>query len=424
MRRIDPPLLRRLNTNQQTPYNNSDPKMNISLARARSSIMDASYFTVETIRTKAGISDISIGLQRLVPYGAPSAIYEIHIDNGIGKTSIRRYPDKRKDGWQEQFEVGPVKAVAIAFDGRWIRNNKNRWQIVTDEKPYIFYTKNDNKLYVRLWDKEEETHLADNVKKVKAIRGWKSQVIRIDDHGLIAAYIKNNGKVYYRNFCQQEDGKIVWEPEREITQFTGTAVNLNLFITNDYRTGFIIENSQGKVYWYITSRNWAGMAIASDKILANASIKLKFIETTKHSLFENEKITAGIDIHADFLYASSFNKFIEIENIDDGEEDYGKVIIFKVLHEIYNIDIKDFEVKDSRNISFFISNIQKLDNKLFQLDLLNFNNAEGELSLNFKGIYGQNEAGNKFDKFSGKFIPTNLVPIDIPIPEVEAIWNE
>ena len=81
-------------------------------------------------------------------------------------------------------------------------------------------------------------------------------------------------------------------------------------------------------------------------------------------------------------------------------------------------------MKDSRNISFFISNIRKLDNKLFQLDLLNFNNAEGELSLNFKRIYGQNEAGNKFDKFSGKFIPTNLVPIDIPIPEVEAIWNE
>ena len=134
-------------------------------------------------------------LFRSVPYGAPSAIYEIHIDNGIGKTSIRRYPDKRKDGWQDQFEVGPVKAVAIAFDGRWIRNNKNRWQIVTDEKPYIFYTKNDNKLYVRLWDKEEETHLADNVKKVKAIRGWKSQVIGTDDHGLIAAYIKNNGKV-------------------------------------------------------------------------------------------------------------------------------------------------------------------------------------------------------------------------------------
>ena len=125
--------------------------------------------------------------------------------------------------------------------------------------------------------------------KVKAIRGWKSQVIRTNDHGLIAAYIKNNGKVYYRNLCEQEDDKIVWEPE-EITEFAGTAVNLNLFITNDYRTGFIIENSQGKVYWYITSRNWAGMAIASDKILANPSIKLKFIETRKHKAFENEKL--------------------------------------------------------------------------------------------------------------------------------------
>ncbi len=65
MRIVSPSLLSKLQDKNQTAANNAEPKMNISLARARSSIMDSSYFTVETIRSKPGIGDISIGLQRL-----------------------------------------------------------------------------------------------------------------------------------------------------------------------------------------------------------------------------------------------------------------------------------------------------------------------------------------------------------------------
>lgn len=424
MRIIPPSLLSKLKDKNQTPSNNAEPKMNISLARARSSIMDSSYFTVETIRTKTGIGDISIGLQRLKPYGHPSAIYEIHIDNGIGKTAIRKYPDKRKEGWMEQFELGPASSVSICFDGRWIRNDKGRWQIVTDEKPYIFYVKHDNNLYVKLWDEVEEKLLAENVKKVKVIRGWKSAVVGTDDHGIIAAYIKNDGKIYYRNYSEQEDGNFIWENERQITEFTGTAINLNLFITNDYRTGIIIEDNNGKITWLITNRNWAGMAIASDKILARSDVKIKFIETTKHNTFKEERILVSTNIEVNILYASSFNKFIEIENIDNGEGDFGKEIIFTVLHEIYDTDIKDFEIRDSRNISFVISDILKIGNRKYKLMLLNFNNAKGEVTLRFKGLYGKNEADSRYDEFEGTFIPTGLVPIEIPIPTVEAIWNE
>ncbi|CAK7037893.1 hypothetical protein [Tissierella sp.] len=424
MRIISPSLLNKLKDKNQTPFNKSDPKMNISLARARSSIMDSSYFTVETIRTKPGIGDISIGLQRLKPYGPPSAIYEIHIDNGIGKTAIRKYPDKRKEGWMEQFELGAVSSVAICFDGRWIKNSKGRWQIVTKEKPYIFYVRTDNKLYVKLWDEVEEKLLAENVKKVKVIRGWKSAVVGKDDHGLIAAYIKTDGKVYYRNYSEQEDGKFVWENERQMTEFSGTAINLNLFITNDYRTGIIIEDNNGKITWLITNRNWAGMAIATDKILARNDIKVNFIETTKYKTFKEEKIVASPNITATFLYASSFNKFVEIKNLDNGEGDYGKEIIFTVLHEIYDIDVKDFELRDNRNISFVILDILKIGDRKYKLMLLNFNNAEGEVALRFKGLYGKNEAGNRYDEFKDTFIPANLVPLEIPIPTVEAIWNE
>ena len=423
MRKISPSLYRKLKNKEQTHFNNSEPKMDVAIARARSSIMDSSYFTIETIRTKDKLGDVSIGLQRLKPYGAPSRIYEIHIDEGIAKTAIREYPDRLKEGWKNQFDIGPAISVAIAFDGRWIRNSKSRWQIATDEKPYIFYVKPNGQLFTRLWDNEEELLLAENVKKVKAIRSWKSQVIGTDDHGVIAAYIKNNGKVYYRNLCEQEDGKIVWEPEREITEATGISVNLNLFITNDYRTGIIVENSQGKVKWFITSRNWAGMAIASDKILSRNNVKVKFIETTKYKVFEDEKITAGINISTDLLYASSFNKFLEIENIDDGEGNFGRVIRFKTSFEIFDLDIQDFSVMDNRGVRYNPESITMIDDRVYQAEFYNFNNAKGELLFKCFGLYAKNAAGFDFNEFENTFNPINLVPIEIPPPEVINIKN-
>ena len=165
----------------------------------------------------------------------------------------------------------------------------------------------------------------------------ESTVVGTDDHGLIAAYIKSDGKVYYRNLCEQEDGKLIWDLERQVAGFSGNAVNLNLFITNDYRTGIIIENSQGRIFWFITSRNWAGMAIASDKIVARSNIKVEFIETTKHRVFKEEKISAGINTKVNFCMHQVLISLLRIENIDNGEGDFGKeifllyIMIFMIL---------------------------------------------------------------------------------------------
>ena len=104
MRNISPSLNEKLKQQNQTHYNNANPKMNITIARARSSIIDSSYFNIEKIRTKEGIGDISIAARRLRPYGSPDRLYEIHIDNGIAKTAIREYPDEEEV--KSQFDIG------------------------------------------------------------------------------------------------------------------------------------------------------------------------------------------------------------------------------------------------------------------------------------------------------------------------------
>lgn len=437
MRNIDPYLLEKIEQQQQTIHNKTNPKMSIEVARAKTTVMDSTYWTVETIRTKEGLGDLSIAARRQRPYGSPDRLYSIYIDNGIVKTAIREYPDYQENKWQNQFDIGAGKSVAIAFDGIWERYRKG-WQLVTEENPYLFWVDNSNKLWVQAWDDENtQRELATNVNKVKAIRGWKNINFIEKDHGLIAAYIKTDGRVYYRGFCTQEDGSVVWEPEREVEEFTGTAVNINLFVTNDYRTGFVIEDSQSNIHMLITERNWAGMAIPPERVVvAPTNIEINFISLQYHNRFApSETIVATpAKVETELGYALTDNKFLNIYNepltlLDENNEEYedwGKILIFETKHRLYNTNVGDFEVVGTRG-SYFADIIEEVGHGVYKLifeGFNNFNNAGNNPTLKFNGVYTTNYTGDLYDVFESSFEALNLVPEFIPLPEVEAIWNE
>ena len=160
--------------------------------------------------------------------------------------------------------VSPLQWLSMA-SGNTI---KKRYRLVTDEKPWISWVDLDGNLFVQLWDEENtKIQLSSNVIKVKMIRAWKNTVIHYLDQGIVAAYIKTDGKVYYRNFCMQENYTEAWEYEKQLNGFTGVAVNVNLFITNDYRMGFTIEDTLGQIHWLVTHRNWGGMASPAENLV-------------------------------------------------------------------------------------------------------------------------------------------------------------
>lgn len=296
MKNIPEDLSNKIKTSLQTPANNADPKMSITVVRAKDTIMDNTYWTTEVIRTKPGLGDLSVAPRRFNPYGSPNRIYEINIQNGIVATSIREYPDKFKEGWKEQFTLGPGKSVAVAFNGEW-KYYKKRYRLVTDEKPWISWVDLDGNLFVQLWDEENtKIQLSSNVTKVKMIRAWKNTVVHYLDQGIVAAYIKTDGKVYYRNFCIQENYTEAWEYEKQLNDFTGDAVNVNLFITNDYRMGFIIEDTLGQIHWLVTHRNWGGMASPAENLVAGLKdIKFEITPIKYYETYNEDHITTSID---------------------------------------------------------------------------------------------------------------------------------
>lgn len=295
MRQLPSDLSSKINQSLQTIGNDANPKMEVLVSRAKNAVVDSTYWTVETIREISGLGDVSVAPRRLRRYGRPDRIYEIHVRDDNVYTSIREYPDRFKEGFKTQFALGPGTSVGVAFNGVWERHRKF-YRLITEEKPWIFWVDNLGDLYTQHWDIASKRKLATNVVSCKAIRGWKNLVIQQQDQGIVVAYIKTDGKVYYRNYCIQEDYSEIWEYEKELTSFTGSAANVNLFITNDYRMGFIIEDTLGQIHWLVTHRNWGGMASPAENLVTGLrDIKFEVPPIKYYETYNDDHITTGID---------------------------------------------------------------------------------------------------------------------------------
>ena len=430
MRNVDPVLLSKLQSQHQTKANDAQPKMSVAVARARNTVMDSSYWVAETIRTGANLGDVSLAPRRQKVTGPPNRIYEIHVIGGVVGTAIREYPDKFKDGWQNQFTLGTGSKVAIAFDGEWHRYRK-LWRLVTHEKPWLFWVDGDSKLWAQLWDDvSTKQELATGVTYVRAIRAWKNLNLADKDQGIVVGYIKSDGKVYYRNYCQLLDLTYTWEIERELTEFTGTASSLNLFITNDYRMGFIVADSLDDIYWYITDRDWAGMAIAADTISvapAELTVDLIPIEYIIPHI-EDEYITvAPAELITTLLYADTDNAFTAINapNIDD---DWGWIIDLTFDHPIPTLSLVEVVVTNVGNsTTITMASTEKVSDEIYRLHVSDIvesgiNNVSGDIKVAVTGAI--NPAGYTYITMEHTFTPVNLVPTFIPLPEVEVIYNE
>ena len=386
MRTIPQSILDKINKRNQTLYENANPKMEVTVSRAKTTVMDSTYWTVETIREKAGLGDVSLAPRRFTVRGRPNRIYEIHVDNGIVGTAIREYPDKFKDGWQNQFELGAGSNVAIAFNGHWERY-RALWRLVTDEKPHIMWVDGDNKLQTQLWDDgNSKVELSTGVIYVRALRGWKNATIEHLDQGIVAAYIKTDGTVWHRNYANQSNGTIVWEYEKQLTEFTGTAVSLNLFITNDYRMGFVIEDNAGKIFWYITPRNWSGMASPLEFISTGITdLEFAVYDIEYKETYNNENITTSI---SDLWFNVATPIYPEVVSAENPSKSTTQLLL-KFNHPIAeDIDLtaikSAFTIIDSLSAAFTINTTEVGgDRSEILFNMPSFEGASGNMFIDY-----------------------------------------
>ena len=158
-------------------------------------VVDDNFYKTEIIRTRKGLGDQGVIARRNKPYGSPDRLYNVYVENKVVKTATRDYYSGQQAEWIDSFEVGPGTSVAIALDGDW-KLSKGRYGLVTKGNPYLFWVDLEGKMHRQIWNNTSTKEvLAENVTKVKSVRGWKNINFADRDDGLIVGYIKDNGKV-------------------------------------------------------------------------------------------------------------------------------------------------------------------------------------------------------------------------------------
>lgn len=431
MRSISNELLKKLNSMEQTRANDNEPHMSIQVSRARTSVMDSTYWTVEDIADSdsGDLGEVVVAPRRyLKHYGRPDGIFALSIQDGIAKTLFREYPDYQKIGWQYKFDVGQASHVAIAFDGSYEYYRNKTWRYKTQEYPWIFWVDIQGTLWGQYWDnKSTRIELSTGVSNVSAIRGWNNSNILGNDQGLIVAYIKNN-RPFYRTYAYQDDGSRLFESEVEITEFEGNAVNINLFITNDYRTGILIEADNSDIYWLITERNWAGLALGFEKLQATAKAKAIMRKVNYTDVKSIDHIEMNALVNQRMLFASSYNELIAI-NYKNNDDNWGYIINLEFKNPVEQISLENVKVTDIYAASDIpIKSLEVIDKYNVILEVneevleIGINNTYENIRVTISNTL--NEAGYTFDEFQTIFKPINLVPVEIPLPEVLEVWNE
>ena len=343
-----------------------------------------------------------------------------YIEDGWAKVATSFAVDRIPTQWDFEYSLTKAVDVAIEFDGRWQRVG-NRWELYTIGSPYVAVVRTTGQLTIQQRQLDTPTTLIDSdVTRVAMVRGWKNVLMWNRDQGLIVVYIKN-GKVYYRTYAQQPpDLPAIWEPERAIVELPSPAQNISAFRTNDYRVGIACEHNS-KIYWALTERNWAGMAIEPHTITAGITVAVDLIPITYIDLRQApHTITAGITVEVVMLYGASYNAFTLAAN--DGNE----TVRATVEHLLTDPDPLEFVIVDENDDTFDCLDVEidPLDPMTLILTVQDLNySAEGDLTLKFLGG-AKGEAGQAFDPFDITFTPTGLEYVAVSGPEVEAIWNE
>lgn len=431
---ISSTLLNRVKDKLQTIGNNANPQMEIIAQKAAKYLNQGSFLMPRTVRTGNSLGPLDICIRRENKNEEPTEIIMLYIENGIAKVATLPYVSKPTQNFEYKYSIGPASEVACDFDGRWQEINDRtgiyfdtsiRWALVTFSEPY-FALINNGALSIQQ-EQGISLVLADSgVINCVLLRGWKSAIDTLIDQGLICAYIKADGKAYYRNYCEQLNGGYIWELEKEITEFGSVVTSISLFRTADYRTGFL-ATVNGTMQMLISHRAWSGMAILPESICASKiSLSVTFTKINRIDIFiPDHFITAIPKINSSLLYALSDNTIENIYNLNRDDGDYGYKIRITLQHSITSISKVDFLLKDSTLVGFAVTDIIVIDFRTFELICANFNNANDKLTLSFVGTTGttKGEIGQSMDAFSKSFVPTNLVRYYIPPPQVINIYN-
>ena len=426
MRRISAPMNKRLHQRVQTDSTGAAPSTDLWISRPTTALTQAQFLERQTVTANSS-SDLSIAVCHPRFGASNSQIYLAYIQDGVARvTTSRTFVRMSAHTWFDAGFEEPAQAVAIAFDGRMPKNRAGQIEFITEDKPWVFWV-NAGALHARKLGSEATVTLAESgCTDVSAIRAMWSEVGSFD-FGLCVFFILA-GTIYYRQIIGGEwmdAAPVAFGPEG----VTWTEIAAQR--TWDYRVALQAKSSDGTIYELFTQFMGIGkQGVEHLDIEARADLDLIHVDIQTPGVEEHAVQIASASAGAPYggLYSALPPKIISAYNIDDGNGDWGKVLVMVFDAHLRADEIAAnaaaFRITDStgRVFSAASAELHEEDAMTVTLAFGDFNAAVGECVAAYTPGTAITLADTPMEHTELAFTPVNLVPPNIPVPEVEEIW--
>ena len=428
MKSIPSNILERLNNHIQTRSNTSDPATRMWISRPSTVLANDQFLERQDIAT-GDITDVSVTVCHPQEMRSNTLICVGYISGGTAKVVAAVHKtDINFHEWLDSGFEEPATAIAVAYDGSMPKANNGDVEFVTEQIPWVFWV-NDSVLYGRkLYSNDDPVILAEtNCTDVSAVRAMHSSVGGFD-FGLVIFFILG-GQLFYRQLINGE-----WT-DAEAVSFGPSGVTwkeVAAFRTWDYRIGIQAKSTDGYIYELFTQYMGVGKQnVEHIEVDADAMLAMKKIAEHDTNNAEHAVKVARAESGApyDGLYSTLPPKIIGAHNIDDGAGDWGKILVV-----IFDVHLRPDEIE--RNSSAFAlidengaavspasSTLQTDDAKTVTLTFEDFNAAFGTCKISYTPGDAITLADTLMEFTEFEFVPANLNPPEIPIPEAVRAWN-
>lgn len=428
MRSVPSDISSKLELLKQTTANDANPYSSIWIGRPTTPLTVDTFLERQTVLTDTSITDTSVAVCHPRQGASNTKINIAYIADGVAHVVNTSAKTKMSNHiWIDSGFEEDADAISIAYDGTMPKNDLGKVEFVTETQPWVFWV-NNGALYARKLSLSSTITLAEsNCTDVSAVRAMWSEVGDFD-FGLVVFFILS-GSIYYRQLISGEwgDAQLVsFGPE------SVTWVSIAASRTWDYRVALQVKDSTGVIYELFTQFMGIGKQNVEHINVANISAESETTEITHHNTKETENIEvsdiSGVAPYGG-LYSTAIPEIVSAYNIDDGTGNWGIYAIFifnsQMVAEEVAAQASAFQIVDANSIVYGASAASiGSDGLTVTLAFLDFNNARGVCTARYVPGTVKSMHGDSVLATSLSFTPQNLVPSEVPLPEVEDVWNE
>ena len=426
MRYFNSSITEKIASRIQTPANNSQPSLSAWLTRNDIMLVNGKHLESQQVATNASITGADIAVRHPFFGRQSTQIFIGYVGDGIAR--VISSPFQISTGshvWlEENFSESNAVDIAVAFDGYMPQKEKGKTEFITQGEPWIFWCSSTGSLYAWQLGSEEEPVIlsARNCTKVTAVRATYDE--ELYDFGLVVFFL-TEGELYY---AQRIKG--VWYDPVVVGICVPNVMWIDIAAerTADYRVVVQALGDDGNIYDIFSKFQGIGR-FTSEHIEITGVEASAVLTLTRHiNAFNTEYIEVGsVDVSHNLLYASS-SRVTNIQNIDDGNGNWGIYVVVEFNYPIHNVnagDIASFSLQDSNDNVYGVEGLSLSNDGLtltLQVQDFNFAGNATDMTLIYTPGYILSPA-HQLDALSETFIPVNLVPPQIDPPEVTSIYN-